>query len=478
MERSRCSRSQQVSPPDLRLSRRSLFVLGASTCAAMSGVAGLVRLPRQDGVEVLLKNVPPASDWTIQNGRLYILSIGMTEHTVYEAPLTGGEVRVLARIPHERQVVTDALFTEKELLILARPRDLATGTGVTNVWGQGLSGYGDILPQFDTGEYRHSPVRRDGETVRRQRRRYWNMRQTSNLYRVALADGGLQSVALDVQGHLPDSLPRRLTPEGLFYVHHRQDVIYLIESEKAGAMRMRTERTADDQLFFAPLDGSPAQSLLSGVLFSRLLVDEAAGDRIVYARMPRCYPDRRHDLYQMTRNGKVTVLPDYSGSGVPISLGGRLYWLEPHFLIGDDGAKTPVNQLVSSLPDGSDRQVLWQTETDSAGKPVLKYLFAHGGRLYGQQVRQVPPRHRSGSDEAEFDLEHYLVRLHPDRADILGASRMLPEGVGALYPHVENGYYFFLHVNSHRDLLDPFSERTRERRSISLCRVPLPGEVV
>jgi hypothetical protein len=234
---------------------------------------------------------------------------------------------------------------------------------------------------------------------------------------------------------------------------------------------MHLERLPQDTLMFTPLAGKPARLIRDKVALTGL---HPCGTREICGRMPRVYPDSRHDLLRVrSPDEKAAVIPEYEGVQPPVEIQGRLFWFENRT---DKTNQTTTGWLLSSKTDGSDRRLEWESQDEAGHSMQFTSLFVTENRLYGVLFKRNRARitSRESAEEPTYRDDYYLTRITPEDPSHTNPVHPLPLGVGPLKPHVAGGYYYFLYMETKRSPLDFLSEQVQGRFNIWLCRVRLP----
>jgi hypothetical protein len=436
--------------------RESGLVLVVSLVAVLAGSLVLLFAPHSK-VETLIAKTPYLTDWTVRDNTLYALSITESEIVVRYSPLTERKLHVLYRATNPGQTVTDVCFTDSEVLYISRPLQITRDSRPTFLRAVSPPGVGQLRPAFLKDEYLERPVlprehSKSPDLTDGDRWRFIRIPEPTYLHRIPLNGTPPTQQKLNLMGYMVDSLPRRLTPEGLYFVVPQVPRLSVI-FEKAGTVtEIHKERPATDTVYLLPFDSSVPRPLHREGLFSILLYC----DKALYARMPTCFPNSRQDLVRLIGEGGKMHLADYASREAPVRLGNQLYWLEEKSIIGDGGDKTEVQRLQTCHWDGSGQRIVWQAKSQGGSDPQLSHLFVYQEKLYG------------------FDMQYQLHRLRPDSPQLFGNKISPPDGVGALRPVVSDGFYYFSRLQSRRGLLDPFSERVLTQTTLSFCRMRLP----
>lgn len=229
--------------------------------------------------------------------------------------------------------------------------------------------------------------------------------------------------------------------------------------------RSRTFRSIPrSELVVTPLEGGPTRVIASGVFQGTFL--QARGGYLLWTGQGGS-GGRVLCSYRPGDSG-VTVLHRFSGSEVPEVHDGRFYWMvDRHPGSPVPGSPDPAG-LISALPDGSERRVVIDMDTDPSLQQPARLLGPHRRSLYGIFV--TPARSRSSGGTA---LVLMLCRILPGHPTPVEKLKELPVQTGTAL--LDGDYCYFEVLEHHEDWWD-WSQNGLSGKDIRvLYRCRLPG---
>lgn len=470
MNRAAPPASRTPAPPD---PKRRVTLL-ASVALVVIGVI-LLAFPSDPRVayERLEKDPLRAAEWVVQGNAVYRINISRQEISVTATPVRGGLPSTLYKLARQSMVPMEARFIGDEAWLLVRPLILKDGTQLGGMMSSDMApdakrGYGDYMSRFDPNEFLLSPSEKQKEDSKERRIRpihYYTQEAAPTLYRISLRDGTVRTTSLNVSGYMLDNVTRCLAPTGLYWVRPGSDSVADVQRPEGSF----TERAPKDTVMLSPLDGGAPRELYSEISLTTLMPFEDG----VCGRQPSVYPKIRHDLYLISPT-KNTVVKNYEGFEAPVLMRGRLYWAENDREGRDESG--PNTRIVSSLPNGGDRQTVIRLESPPDNPRYMLSLFANQERLYAILVNQIRNRRSQVSDRPtpEFRDSPTLVPVNPTSAEPLGDPLRLPESIKFSRIHTVPTYLYFYLVERRNNPIDVLFERVMQRAQITLCRLALP----
>ncbi len=165
----------------------------------------------------------------------------------------------------------------------------------------------------------------------------------------------------------------------LYWVDQRQD--------KPPAVPVKEGETEipvpQSDIVMVPLRGGPERRISNAAIQRTRL---QSNGHTVFWTQPQPGPDEKNYLYCVTDGGPALHrIAGYSGAGVPVLVGGSIYWLEQVEDSGKNG-DTPESRVVTAKLDGNDTRVLFKKMTDRTPTGLPKWSFtrvsANKGFLY------------------------------------------------------------------------------------------------
>jgi hypothetical protein len=226
-------------------------------------------------------------------------------------------------------------------------------------------------------------------------------------------------------------------------------------------------RPATNRLMSAPLSGGPSTALFKGL--PRRVQLGASSTGVFWIAPAKDDPKYKTLFHMAAGDTKPREISPYTGMRAPIEMEGRLYWVEE-----TRNDTHSALELVSALPDGSDRQSVYRRATfmlrDGSGLGErISRIIPHKDKLYFLAIRAED---RTSSDTTQ-PAELYCVDAGPGK---VARSVRKFDNVYDRYVFIDGDYYYFAIVELQEESIFSFSkDGLFIKRQPVLYRYRLPG---